>query len=77
MTEPFLTAAEVAELLKLNIETVYTLVSKNDLPATKIGGQWRFDESEIREWFKEHRNASALTGPGGAKEPPCDGGAQG
>ncbi len=59
MPEPFLTTADVAELFKLNAETVYLLIAQQGLPATKIGGQWRFDESEIREWFKERRSLSA------------------
>lgn len=48
----YLTASEVAKLFKVNIETVYDLAGSRTLPATKIGGQWRFDSDEIREWFK-------------------------
>jgi excisionase family DNA binding protein len=50
--ETYLTAAEVAELFKINVETVYDLVRAGKLPATKIGGQWRFQSDEIHEWFK-------------------------
>ena len=50
MPTTFLTAAEVAELLKLNVETVYSLVSKEGLPAAKLGGQWRFSESDVLSW---------------------------
>ena len=49
---PYLTAREVAELLKLNVETVYLLLAKEQLPAVRVGGRWRFDESELREWLK-------------------------
>jgi len=52
MREAYLTAAEVADLFKINVETVYDLVRAGKLPATKIGGQWRFDDAEIREWFR-------------------------
>jgi excisionase family DNA binding protein len=52
MPTPLLTAAEVAQLLKLNVETVYTLIAKHGLPASKIGGQWRFDEAKIRAWIE-------------------------
>lgn len=52
MSHGFLTPSEVAELLKLNIDTVYILVNKGELPGAKIGGQWRFDESTIRSWFE-------------------------
>lgn len=52
MSDSYLTAAEVAELFKINIETVYDLAGSGRLPATKIGGQWRFENGEIRSWFK-------------------------
>jgi excisionase family DNA binding protein len=51
MPEPLLTAADVAAWLKLNIETVYDLIAKDQLPAIKIGGQWRFQEVQVREWL--------------------------
>jgi excisionase family DNA binding protein len=51
MPEPLLTAAEVATWLKLNIETVYDLIARAQLPAIKIGGQWRFQEAQVREWL--------------------------
>jgi len=50
--EAYLTAAEVADLFKINVETVYDLVRVGKLPATKIGGQWRFQSAEIHEWFR-------------------------
>ena len=52
MREAYMTAAEVADLFKINVETVYDLVRVGKLPATKIGGQWRFQDSEIHEWFR-------------------------
>jgi excisionase family DNA binding protein len=54
MSTPFLTAGEVAQLLKLNVETVYTLIAKHGLPASRIGKQWRFDEAKIRAWIEAH-----------------------
>ena len=68
MPEPFLTTTDVAELFKLNVETVYLLIAQQGLPATKIGGQWRFDESEIREWFKRRREPSVSEQPCGLGE---------
>jgi len=47
-----MTAAEVADLFKINVETVYDLVRGGKLPATKIGGQWRFQSTEIHDWFR-------------------------
>ena len=56
MQDQYLTARQVAELLQLNVETVYALVGKRQLPATRIGNRWRFEASEVREWFKNHRS---------------------
>ena len=48
MPESDITVAEVAELLRINADTVYALIAKDGLPTSKIGGQWRFAESEVR-----------------------------
>ena len=50
--KPLLTASEVADLLKVNLETVYSLIRKEHLPAAKVGGQWRFRESDINCWIE-------------------------
>lgn len=39
-------------MLKLNVKTVYALIATQGLPAAKIGGQWRFEESKIRTWIE-------------------------
>jgi excisionase family DNA binding protein len=63
LSAPLLTAAEVAELFKLNAETVYGLIQKDGLPAAKIGGQWRFSEEKLRAWFEaRHVNELGTTG---------------
>jgi excisionase family DNA binding protein len=58
MPDSLMTAADVATWLKLNIETVYALIAKDQLPAIKVGGQWRFQEAQIRAWLGRH-NAPA------------------
>lgn len=67
MPEPLLSAADVAAWLKLNIETVYDLIAQHQLPAIKIGGQWRFEEAQVREWLEHHR--AALVRPGRRQAP--------
>ncbi len=52
MSEPFLTATDVAQLLQLNVETVYHLIARQGLPASKIGKLWRSEESKIRTWVQ-------------------------
>ncbi len=61
MQTRYLTANEVAEALQLNVETIYDMVRKGEMPATMIRGRWRFDASELREWFTRQRAANAGT----------------
>jgi excisionase family DNA binding protein len=55
MPEPLLSAAEIAVWLKLNVETVYDLIAQHQLPAIKVGGQWRFQEAQVRVWLEQRR----------------------
>ena len=50
MTDSLLTAADVANTLNLNTETGYRLVAEEGLPASKIGGQWRFQKPKVLAW---------------------------
>ncbi len=50
MAETLLTASEVADHLKLNVETVYALIRDEGLPAAKIGGQWRLRAEDVARW---------------------------
>ena len=50
-----LTAKQVGEYLQLSQRSIYRLLERGELPATKIGGQWRFRKAAIDEWI-EHRN---------------------
>ena len=59
MPENMLTASEVARYLKVKIETVYNLIQKSELPAAKIGGQWRFRETELERWVQTQMGSGA------------------
>jgi excisionase family DNA binding protein len=47
-----LTLKEAAELLQLSTRTLLRMVKKNELPAFKVGSQWRFRESELTKWIQ-------------------------
>ncbi len=57
--DEILTIPEVAELLKIAQKTVYVLAQRRQLPAFKVGGQWRFSRTAIDEWI-ESRTASGV-----------------
>lgn len=47
-----LTAEEVAKYLRIHPYTVRRLVRECKLPGFKVGGQWRFNKSEIDKLLK-------------------------
>ena len=60
-----LTVREVAEILKLHPRTVAKMARSGEIPATRIGRVWRFDEAVVLEWFKT-RLEGGTTGKGTA-----------
>jgi len=49
------TLQEIVEYLQLSRDKVLELIQKDNLPAQKIGKQWRFYIQEVDEWVKAHR----------------------
>ena len=56
MPEQLLTLEQVAEYLNVDKFTVYRLVSDKQLPAFKVGNQWRFKRRMIENWLNKHSN---------------------
>ena len=52
----FLTAAEVAQILKLNQQVLVRKLQLGEIPAYKIGKDWRVEESELRRWLETVSN---------------------
>ncbi len=55
MSNDILTLKEVAEYLKLAEKTAYRLAAEGKLPGFKVGGSWRFKESDIENWITEQK----------------------
>lgn len=53
--EPWVSLEEVSEYLGVNKDTVRNWIKKTDIPAHKIGRQWKFKLSEVDEWVKVAR----------------------
>jgi excisionase family DNA binding protein len=56
MPEPLLTLEQVAEYLNVDKFTVYRLLADKELPASKVGNQWRFKRKMIENWLKKNSN---------------------
>jgi len=51
-----LTLFEAASMLQISKRTLLRMIQQGDVPAFKVGGQWRIRESQFRKWVegKEH-----------------------
>lgn len=61
MSDEILTLREVAAYLKLAEKTAYRLASEGKLPGFKVGGSWRFKQSDIEAWIAEQKQKSKGT----------------
>ena len=52
-----LTIRDVADLLNVGTKTVYTMAQNGELPAFKVGGQWRFRRADIDMWIQARVDA--------------------
>lgn len=45
-----LTVGEIADYLRVDRSTIYRLLKRHELPAFKVGRDWRFNVEEIDRW---------------------------
>jgi excisionase family DNA binding protein len=58
-----MTLEEVADYLRVHPSTIYRLLKKKQLPAFKVGSDWRFNLESIDRWRAEAER-------GGGNRPP-------
>lgn len=58
MTEAlaFYTSAELADLLRLNHQVVQRKLQAGEIPAYRIGREWRVERSQLMEWLESRSN---------------------
>ena len=47
-----LTLSEAANLLQVSTRTLQRMIRNGELPAFKVGGQWRVRETQLRQWVE-------------------------
>ncbi|MBI3735534.1 helix-turn-helix domain-containing protein [Candidatus Sumerlaeota bacterium] len=60
-----LTLEETAKFLKVHPSTIYRLLKKRQIPAFKVGSDWRFNLGSIERWMKTRETAEGNGGISG------------
>lgn len=50
MPTKVLTVKEAADYLRIHTSTIYRLLKKKQLPAFRVGSDWRFNVEDIDRW---------------------------
>jgi excisionase family DNA binding protein len=50
-----LTTEEVLTYLKVTPRTIYRLIRSGELPALRVGRQWRFRRTDLDAWLERQR----------------------
>ena len=54
-----LTLSEAANLLQVSTRTLQRMIRNGQLPAFKVGGQWRLREAQLRQWVESRESSLA------------------
>jgi excisionase family DNA binding protein len=52
MTTTVMTLDEVAAFLQVHPSTIYRLLKRHEIPAFKMGSEWRFNRESIESWIQ-------------------------
>jgi len=47
---------DAKKYLKISRATLYRLIHGKNVPAFKVGGQWRFRKDRLDKWLEDHEN---------------------
>ena len=56
MNDRWLSVSEICTYLGFKRDTIYKWISKKELPAHRVGKQWKFKISEVDEWVQLNSN---------------------
>jgi excisionase family DNA binding protein len=58
MVDKLLTSEEIADYLKLDAVTIRRKAAKGEIPAIKVGKQYRFDKDQVDKWLLQKTTGS-------------------
>lgn len=47
---PVMTVRDIADYLQVHPSTIYRLLRRRELPAFRLGSDWRFNREDIERW---------------------------
>jgi len=56
-----LTVQDVSKLLRVHPSTIYRMLKRNQLPAFRVGSDWRFTVEAIDHWLRSAAPAAPLS----------------
>lgn len=62
MDDRWLSLAEIAAYLGVSRDSVYRWLETRNMPAHKVGRQWKFKAGEVDEWVRSGQ-ADVMAGP--------------
>jgi excisionase family DNA binding protein len=57
VTWKVLTLPEVSEYLRVSRQTIYRMLRRGDIPAFRLGGDWRFNIEDLGHWIEKESQA--------------------
>jgi len=63
MNDRWMTVQEIADYLHVSHDLIYRLAQRDKIPASKVGGRWRFKRELIDRWMAEQRAPGEPTIP--------------
>ena len=63
MDDRWMTVQEVADYLHVSHDLIYRLAQKGKIPASKVGGRWRFKRELIDQWMAAQSASGEPTVP--------------
>jgi excisionase family DNA binding protein len=57
--DSLMTVKEMAAMLRVSAQTLYKMLEQGEIPAVKVGSQWRFDREKIKDWMESQGSGPA------------------
>ncbi|MBI1995098.1 MAG: helix-turn-helix domain-containing protein [Deltaproteobacteria bacterium] len=63
-----LTLSEAADILQVSTRTLQRMIHSGEMPALKVGGQWRVRRALLRQWVENREGSARATARDGGGE---------